>query len=418
MVASVLARWLLPLLVMITTDMVAIWGGRFTVAGISGSTPAAVEGITVYDLDPRHLWNRLHQALHVRLDREGPNDPYTLDPFLWHDSPYLVSGASHKQAIALLDEFLAKAGDQLVQDPRKRALLQRDLWALFDRLGQPQWLAGPKKKQEWLELARRVAKVIPRLALTADQIKALPDNHGELAAAKKFPIQFDPARPNEVYFPADLWEPNGPWVLLGAKETPLAQEHVEFFGGRSAFFIFLRLPAGRRQTARYIAELPGRGRSEQPRQPPNGIQVALARQMLLIDDQGRITPTRVTESLRVRVFPKPATLFEPQTFLEFRLDRNAFQTGKSSLAVVTPKSRERDFLLFLGRNAGDGPSPVLESCRHCHQGGIESVLSYRFRPALTVTTKEDEGGRIRDWKKQRYEWGLLQGLATSRRAIE
>src|SRR5262245_45282490 len=250
MVVALLARWLLPVFVIVTAGLLAIGGGR---------SPAAAQGITVYDRDPRHLWNRLHQALHVRLDREGLTDPDELDPLSWHNSPYLVSGASHKQAIALLDEFLAKTGDKLVQDPRKRALLQRDLWALFDRLGQPQYLVGPKKKQEALELARRVAKIIPQLALTADQIKALPDNHAELGAAKKFPIQFDPARPNDVYFPADLWEANGPWVLLGVKETPVAQTHVEFFGGRSAFFIFLRLPGGRQQTVKYVADLPGPG---------------------------------------------------------------------------------------------------------------------------------------------------------------
>jgi hypothetical protein len=410
MTARHLARWLLPLFVISTAGLLIIGGGPSPMAVTTGGTPAAGQGITVYDPDPQHLWNRLHQALHVRLNPEGPNDPYELDPFLWHDSPYLVSGASHKQAIALLDEFLAKTGDKLIQDPRKRALLQRDLWALFDRLGQPQGLVGPKKKQGALELARRVAKIIPRLALTADQIKALPDNHAELGAAKKFPAQFNPAQPNKVYFPADLWEANGPWVLLGTKETPLAKTHVEFFGGRSAFFIFLRLPGGRQQTLKYIADLPGPGRDEQPPQLPEGTQVALARQMLLIDDQGKITSSRVTESLRVRAFPKPAALLTAQTFLEFKLDRQAFQAGKSSLAVVAPKSQERDFLLFLGSNAGDGPSPVLKSCHHCHQGGIESVLSYRNRPSLMVSSQQQEVGRILDWKQHRYEWGLLQGL--------
>jgi hypothetical protein len=102
--------------------------------------------VTLYDLNPNHLWNRLHQALHVRLTDMG--NPYKeqalfpgdqshhaleLDAFLWHSrSTYLRFGVPHKTALAVLDEFLAKDGEKLVREPVKRAFLQRDLWAVFD----------------------------------------------------------------------------------------------------------------------------------------------------------------------------------------------------------------------------------------------------------------------------------------------
>src|SRR5262249_61776152 len=105
------------------------------------------------------------------------------------------------------------------------------------------WLVAPNQKDGEIELAARVAKVLPRLALTADQIKALPDNCAEAVAARKFPDWFEAGR---------LWDADGPWVLLGSEEkVPLARTHLEIFGGRSAFFVFLRLPEGPDQTRNY-----------------------------------------------------------------------------------------------------------------------------------------------------------------------
>ena len=111
-----------------------------------GCNSEASSKVTLYDPDPNHLWNRLHQALHVRLtdlgnpEKEQPLLPgdqsyhaLELDAFLWPDrSTYLRFGEPHKTALAVLDEFLAKDGEKLIQEPVKRAFLQRDLWAVFD----------------------------------------------------------------------------------------------------------------------------------------------------------------------------------------------------------------------------------------------------------------------------------------------
>jgi len=108
--------------------------------------PTESAEVTPYDSDPNHLWNRLHQALHVRLtDLSNPykeqalfpgdqsHHALELDAFLWPNrSTYLRFGEPHRTALAVLDEFLAKDGEKLVREPVKRAFLQRDLWAVFD----------------------------------------------------------------------------------------------------------------------------------------------------------------------------------------------------------------------------------------------------------------------------------------------
>jgi hypothetical protein len=366
----------------------------------AADAPPDSPGVTVYDPNPNHLWNRLHAALYVGFDGDSQPDPGQLDPFGWQRSPFEDKGVRYKRAVAVLDEFIAEQGHKLITEPRKRSLLQRDLWALFDVTAPSRWLFTSKMMDGDIELASRAAKILRQLALTAEQIKALPDNFAEAAAANKIAAQSGVGQ---------LWDTNGPWILLGSRErAPLALSHVEFFNGRSAFFVFMNCPGGRDQTRNYIASLPSNGSAASIPSLPKGTRVALVRQMQLIDDRGRIVLTPVTETLQIR----------GEENLEFKLSRKQFAAEKASLDAVGPEDRERSFLTFLGRNKGDGRAKVMRTCFECHQGGIESVNSYTrhfppsqsIRPKLMETTRDEESLRIRIWKKERYEWGLLQGL--------
>jgi hypothetical protein len=359
--------------------------------------------VTVYDPDPKHLWNRLHEALCERLEGGGIEDPGQLDPFLWENNPYWEAGQryqrergeNYKRAVAVLDEFIAEKGERLIADPRKRALLQRDLWALFDMVAAPRSLVEKDKISGEIKLARRVAKILPRLALTADQIKALPDNYVEAAAAKKFPDWFEAGR---------LWDAEGPWILLGTKDgAPLARTHVDLFGGRSAFFVFLRLPEGREQTLKYADKLAS---NKAAPKISGGGYFALVRQMQLIDDRGRITLTPVIESLQFRGLGEH----------EFKLSRKDFIAGKPSLAALGPEDRERAYIALLRRNAGSGRTKVLSTCASCHapdtmQSYVRHLPPLQFiNPRITTSKRDDEALHARIWKLDRYEWGLLQGL--------
>jgi hypothetical protein len=420
--------------------------------GLWGSRPGAAQAplkVAVYDGDRDHLWNRLHAALTVRLTTSRgaeellvPDNQesraYELDPFLWPRSNYLLGGPGYRPALAVLDEFLATHGEKLVKDSLPRALLQRDLWALFDSLlANPVWLdyAEPGRqrkdpfKAQRRELATRVVKVMQRLALTRAQVAALPDNYAAAVAARAFPAAFDPGREEAAFLPPDLWQPHGPWVLLGDRgPAPLAQAHLDFFGGRSTFFVFLRLPGGRDETLEYLGELRGWARGGGKADPPMfpvGTQVALARQAVLFDDRGELTPTRLTETVQVRVFrrtdkqvianPTPP----PERRYEIKLRRSDLLAGKAGLATVKDGEGERAFLLFLGRNAGEGVEPVRASCTACHQGpGIESVNSFTRRfafdaawPDLTAARRDEEVGKITRRKHDQLTWGLLRWLS-------
>jgi hypothetical protein len=285
----------------------------------------------VYDPNSQHLWNRLYAVLYVRSTPDGKAyGEDGLDPLLWPSSKYLLNKPRYEQGIRLLDEFLNKRGETLIQEPLKRAVFQRDLWAIFDWLADPHlgYSGYPSEKTdqgaaERRALEKRLAQAIQRLALSSEQIQALPDNYATAIGAKSFPTKHDPAHPDRAFLPIDLLSAGGPWVALAA-DGLAAPSHVAFAQGRSVFFVLMNVPEGRKATLAYLQNLnefpnalmpqsvaerhghvPGKlGTLLNPDLPqfPPGTQFALVRQMMLIDDKGEIRPTRLIEDVQLRVF--------------------------------------------------------------------------------------------------------------------
>ena len=274
----------------------------------------------LYDPNPAHIWNRLYDAL---LIREGPTGAKygadSLGPLLWRDTKHLLAQPSHARALRVLDQFLQTHAENLIQDSLRRAILQRDLWAVFDWSVQwePDDEGEPSYEKERQELQIRLGEVLRRLALTSKEIESLPDNYAEAVASGVFAKEYDPDHPDRIFLPPDLFEPSGPWVLIrGNGSEPVAKQHVSEFSGRSRFLVLVRLPEGRKSTFDYFQTLwnvpqpwiPLSRTNNQivvnPDLPqfPAGTQVALVRQMTLFDDHGNLVPTPITESVQIRVY--------------------------------------------------------------------------------------------------------------------
>jgi hypothetical protein len=57
----------------------------------------------IYASDPDHIWNRLFRLFYVRHPRDGRQyGGNELDPYLWWQTKYLLSGSSHDEALKLL----------------------------------------------------------------------------------------------------------------------------------------------------------------------------------------------------------------------------------------------------------------------------------------------------------------------------
>ena len=288
----------------------------------------------LYDTDPGHLWNQLHQILRVRTASGGSEHGFdAVDPLLWRETKYLLTGPSHARAIEVLDRFLASHGERLVRDPLKRAVFQHDLWAVFD------WLATPSEGDSAARnsLMWRVADVMRGVALPRKDIETLPDTY-EAAVASGAIVDRPGAPRQRLGLPSDLFDPAGPWVGIGGSE-PIAAHHAAELG-RSAFIVLWNVPGGAARTLEYLHSLwsfpqpfvpdgsfqfakDGEVRATlNPALPPipDGTQIALVRKMLLIDDAGVIVPSNIVESIQLRSFPGRA-------FAEVRFSRAALFAG-------------------------------------------------------------------------------------------
>jgi len=368
---------------------------------------------TLYDADPDHLWNRLSRALLERTAADGSRHGWrSLDPLLWQETDFLLEGPPQRQALDLLDELLA--GDLAVAEPVLRALLQRDLWAVFD------WTTiDPESRPEArLALQRRLAQAIRRLALSEEEVRALPDNFDATIRSGAFAAgpQEDPTTP---YIPPGLASATDGWLLLGQDGGPIAMTHTESFPflGRSVFLVLVRRAPAGEVTAEFVEQLNyERGSRTLAALDLTGLEVALVRRAVLIDDHGRMVLSPLVESVQLRRF-SPA-----QHFFQFELDRVALLRNDPSLCPV-----EAEIPLFATH--GDpfqsgfrAQAPIPELCRGCHGdmvSGVSSVLSYsRFRfelaagetPVLTPTSVEAETRAVLEWKRSHRSWLLLESL--------
>jgi plasmid stabilization system protein ParE len=354
--------------------------------------------LTIFDSDPNHIWNRTYTCLFVRQSTDAKEyGADALDLLLWNNTHYLLTGDSHRRALACLDEFLRSHGERAVEDPLKRAILQRDLWAVFD------WTArNDDLPEQRRELESRLAVAIHRLALTPEQIRTLSDTYDAAVATQRFASAYDPRNPAEPFLPPDLFRPDGPWVCLSAHSgEPTALQHF-YFSGRSRFLIFIRLPGGRDATLAYIERL--RSSAQPPLlggllnlalpQFPVGTHVALVRQLIVVDSTGKLVPTKLTESVQLRVYHAitPGTRYmnyingpssHDQDFFEFRMSRPELFAGRNGgLVAVGPTETEFATFNTHGMDAFDQASPlegqnvILKRCVGCHSdSGIHSVQS-------------------------------------------
>lgn len=353
---------------------------------------------TLFDPDPAHPWNRLHQVLYVPVSEKSEGVDCGGAESL-HREPVLLQNATFDKVVRMLDSFLQAKADERVKDPVKRALLQRDLWYVFDMLGETPFPGARGMFEEPTPqrraLQKRLAQLMRRLEQPASRLKTLPDNYGITVKKGTYPAKFDAEHPERPYLPADLrLDDKSDWVIIrAASTTTSAPQHHRLVEGKSIFLTLLRLPGTRKKTEDYLANMPSDNDREKSFLPlPDGSQVALVRQMLLPDDKGELRPTPVIEDVRLRIFSKR----REQHAYEFTLDRGGLLSGRSALWA-----RGGDEL----------------GCKACHkpEDGVFSLSTLGFNRtqgyhgAARTNLTEQVDGAVK-LKKQTYSWGLLQGL--------
>jgi len=399
------------------------------------ASPQEVERVKIYDPDPGHLWNRLYATLCVRNSPDRARSGYDrVDPLIWSETRHLLEGASHAPALAILDEALTRHAERLVADPLRRALLQRDLWALFEWTPYDNSDKDPAKRA----LRLRLGALIGRLALTEQELKKLPDTYAAALASGTFATAYDPKNPLQPFLPPDLFEEGGAWVCLQREDRePAALTHALDFSGRSVFLVFLKLPGGRDATLEWLKDRRGN--------LPPGTMAALVRRVLALDSTGELRPTKIVERVQLRVYRAEPRTYQfndreigtHQDTFEFNLSRERLFENKAG-GLVAVGWDDRDFMTpfrvhreddFASESPGVRP-PVRKTCVGCHRETASkdnrvTVQSLRYGngdpPApSSVKIKEgspDDEARIAvRWKSRQFTWGLLAGIVESDRS--
>ena len=158
--------------------------------------------------------------------------------------------------------------------------------------------------------------------------------------------------------------------------------------------------------------------------------VALVRRMVLVSSVREPVISPLVQGLQLRVYrqiPRSVTGIEEagrtQDFYEFVVRRAKLFAGTAGGFHAIARGEREPQLLFRTHDETEqerlGGHIVLETCVGCHmQPGIFSVNSYsRFAgrqitnpQLLPATDPAYERRSVAGWKRQQFNWGVLQGL--------
>lgn len=386
--------------------------------------------IRLYGSDPDGAFNQLHSTLYLRKGLEGEVfGADQLDPLLWTRSQFLLEPQSNGLAITALTRALDSVDELERLSLLQRAILQRDLWSIFDSVATRTQVPRSLDEQRLLQL---LATLIKQVSLSEVQLATLR-------------IELEARLMNEP----SLKEILATWVPLKSKaEFPIGATHASFFGGRSTFLVFMKAPNGAGSISSYLEKLNAfpsplldpqfPGDNFPPLNPgipqfEEGTEFALVRLANLITREGNIEASALVEQFQTMKFSKLKETGEAQEFKKSILSRVLlFFTDSLGLRSLGPK--DQDFPQFLSH--GFDPfeqerywkrEVVLKSCKECHTSfgdrklvGIQGVQSFardfrgtlqtpRVNP-LEIGSPSIQFDLTRKWKIQTETWATLKKL--------
>jgi hypothetical protein len=319
-----------------------------------------------------------------------------------HQSPGSLRDPLLEPFGRVLQEAIA---DTRPRSPVARVLMQSDLWAVFDRLG---------PSSPYVPV---LARMIGNLALSSDEITALPDHFAHALRAGMLP---------------DLLSPRSRWQEIVWFDSRV---HDREAGFRQATRVFLlsRGAVTDRQAA--INEL--RLQTTGPHRPESADSearaqrafdqvdgAALAMQLLTIDTRGEVVPTPFFYTVQVRFFPegKRTTVAE-----EHELSRKAMLALERTGGVRTFRGADPAYLPGAGNDYGFASpqlspfrEPILGTrdsrCAVCHGAGPNlSTFSLTHaredRPVrMLAQPNQDRARYVAEQKKTREDFKRLRAL--------
>jgi hypothetical protein len=343
---------------------------------------------------------------------DRPIDPLYAPPPFTGDGPYQVLiDPRYSMLIAALHDAL---NDTTPRSSLARAIFQTDLWSAYDIL---HWDLYPKDRGTILdghkhEISDLLARLIRKLALTPQEIEALPENYAVACAHDSLP---------------DLFSPNSDWIEL---QWLLPRTHDAQSNFRRASRVFVKPSQVPKDKQKFLNSLrTGTGLAS-----PGVAGAAILVQPLLIDLLGRPTPSHLTTDVEVRLFQwAPDGKLQATHVHTYELSRSVMLRDPSTGGLVV-KDRDSPVYLSAGGSYGfaepthftsDDPSQVPSAlivklrtrCARCHGENLDGLMTFTIAlppHSHTPSVKElnPAAHQIADYdvsrKSKSAEWRALQ----------
>jgi len=363
----------------------------------------------IYAADPRDAWNLIFFLLFTRtvelrltgdFKEAGPFSPTMTKgndslPVTTHTFQRIESG---DQAIdPLYPNFLTSKGAESVliepqftelkralntacaettpRPPLHRALMQSDVWAAYDILN---WF-----RDDHGHLGTRARELLPlldqfisKLALTSQEIAALPRNY--LTAQRRLDLP-------------EVFDERSGWLEV---EWFSSREHDASADYRRAVRVFLKPTT---QPQKFLADVNERVKKHQdpsPGQASSLDRAALVTEALLIERSGRVVPSPLTYELQLRTFVKDAQgNAKSTTMVQYELNRKLLLKDPTSGGLIPLTADQPAYLPSSGNDYTFAPSalrrktaglPILANlrrrCESCHSADATLIFTFLVNP--------------------------------------
>jgi hypothetical protein len=289
------------------------------------------------------------------------------------------------------------------------------------------------------ELLRLLARVMKRLELTEEEVRALPNTFRTLGEKKLYRKAFDSSSESEPFFPTDLLDKDGPWVTYSSEREPSAGglAHMDRVNHRSVFTLHLRTPDGHDGGVKFLKDFT---KTEGRQAVPPGTTLALLRRALVPTRSEKLLVSPFVESLQLIV----ATQQRVDQRFKFTLDRKEFLTGGAGMKLLGTAdpvdTSSFESLIIQSRimsTAPREPGPPSESliagqyrtlreipsslgiCAECHSPGTRNNIFGGLGPANQAkvaylqSDPDKAAATIVKKKEARVEWKSYLRLRTA-----
>ena len=276
----------------------------------------------------------------------------------------------YPQFVKALETVTASAAER---SPLARALMQADLWAVYDMLRTiPLMRAGSRgstpdtvlRTQRIEELMPLLARAIRALALTRAEIEALPDNYAAGARAGELPA---------------LFSRESGWMEVRSFHERMHERAVM---NRRVTRVFVK-PAERPQSEAAFLE----GLSQGQGQSDSLGAAALLIQVLLIAADGTVVPSPITYEVQIRTAasdpgPSPAG----RQILQYELSRRRLLSVPRQAGLVLLDELAPAYLPIAGNDFSFATPPSMDGdpvvvplrsrCAVCHGEGLGKLFTF------------------------------------------